>query len=82
MSVTYQYNDIRIDSVYNSETFVNDDIQLDSYHLLNLYFSQKINRDKITLFVKLDNILDEAYQEVYGYSTRGRNFHFGFHITL
>ncbi|MDG1379716.1 MAG: TonB-dependent receptor plug domain-containing protein [Flavobacteriaceae bacterium] len=82
VSVSYQYNDTRNDSIYNSETFANDNIRLKSYHLLNLYFSHKINKDKITLFGKLYNAINEDYQEIFGYSTRGRNVHFGFYVTL
>ncbi|MFD2824060.1 TonB-dependent receptor plug domain-containing protein [Lacinutrix iliipiscaria] len=82
VSLRYQFNDDRRDSVYNSTTFMNDDVTLESYNLFDFYVSHKIAKDKITLFANVTNILNEDYQELYGYSTRGRNVNIGFNIKL
>ena len=82
VSLRYQFNDDRRDSVYNSTTFMNDDITLESYSVLDLYVSHKIMADKVTLFANITNIFNEAYQELFGYTTRGRNVNIGFNIKL
>ena len=82
ISLSYQFNDDRRDAVYNSTTFMNDDIVLSSYSLLDLYLSHKIIKNKVTLFANLTNILNAEYEELYGYSTRGRNLSLGFTIKL
>jgi len=82
ISLSYQYNDDRRDSVYNSTTFMNEDINLSNYSLLDLYLSHKIIKNKMTLFANLTNILNAEYQELYGYSTKGRNISLGFTLKL
>jgi vitamin B12 transporter len=34
------------------------------------------------LFANVTNIFNEDYQELYGYSTKGRNVNIGFSLTL
>ncbi len=36
----------------------------------------------MTLFANITNILNEDYQELYGYSTKGRNINIGFNLSL
>jgi vitamin B12 transporter len=82
MSLTYQFNDGRTDSVYNPATYQNDDINLKSYHLFDFYISHKLIKNKLMLFANVTNILNEDYQELYGYSTCGRNVSLGLNINL
>ncbi|MBJ7881788.1 TonB-dependent receptor plug domain-containing protein [Gelidibacter salicanalis] len=82
MSITYQYNDDRRDSVFNSDTFMNDDMTLKSYSLFDFYISHKIVKNKMTLFANVTNIFNADYEELYGYSTRGRNINIGFSLNL
>ena len=82
VTLSYQYNDDRKDVVFNNLTFMNESIKLKSYSLLDLYFSTKVKKDKITLFANITNILNEEYQELYGYSTKGRNVNIGFNLSL
>jgi len=82
LSLTYQYNDDREDSVYNSTTFTNDIINLDSYGLLDFYISHKVLNNKMTLFANITNIFNEEYQELYGFSTKGRGVNLGFNLNL
>ena len=42
----------------------------------------KILDDKMKLFITLDNILNEDYFEILGYTTRGRNVSVGFNLNL
>ena len=82
MSVSYQFNDDRTDAVYNSTTFMNDEITMKSYSLLDFYVSHKIAKNKVTLFVNVTNLLNEEYVELFGYSTKGRNINVGFNLSL
>jgi len=82
MSVSYQFNDDRTDAVYNSTTFMNDEITMKSYSLLDFYVSHKIAKNKVTLFANVTNLLNEEYVELFGYSTKGRNINVGFNLSL
>ena len=82
MSLTYQFNDDRTDSVYNPSTYQNDTINLKSYNLFDFYISHKLINDKVLFFATVTNILNETYQELYGYSTKGRNVSLGLNISL
>ena len=82
MSVSYQFTDSRTDSFYNNISYMNEEVNLKSYNLLDFYVSHNILNNKMTLFANVTNILNEDYQELYGYSTKGRNVNIGFSLTL
>lgn len=82
MSLSYQFNDDRTDSVYNSTTFMNDEITMESYSLLDFYVSHNLIHNKLKLFANVTNILNEEYVELFGYSTKGRNINIGFNLSL
>ena len=82
MSLSYQFNDDRDDSVFNSTTFMNDVVNLESYGLLDFYISHKIINNKMTLFANITNIFNENYQELFGFATRGRGLSLGFNLML
>ena len=48
-------------------------IKLDPYHIADLYAEYKFNQ-KFRLFVDLKNIFNAGYIDIYGFSTRRRNF--------
>lgn len=52
------------------------DVILDAYTLLDLGARHELAKG-ITLFANVTNILNEDYQEVFGFSTRGRNYRLG-----
>jgi vitamin B12 transporter len=82
MSLSYQFTDDRTDSFYNGLTYMNEEVNLKSYNLLDFYISQNILENKMKLFANVTNIFNEDYQELYGYSTKGRNVNIGFSLTL
>ena len=82
MSLSYQFTDDRTDSFYNDLTYMNEEVNLKSYNLLDFYISHNILDNKMKLFANLTNIFNEGYQELYGYSTKGRNVNIGFSLTL
>ena len=81
-SLAYQFNDDRNDIVFNSSTFMNDEVILKEYSLLDVYISQRVLKNKVTIFANFTNILNKDYQELYGYSTKGRNIIMGFSLKL
>jgi len=82
LSLAYQFNDDRRDSVFNGTTFMNDDITLKSYSLLDFYVSHNVIKNKLKLFANITNIFNEDYQELYNFSTKGRNVNIGFNLNL
>ena len=81
-NLSYQFNDERTDAVYNASTFQNDIINLKSYNIFDFYVSRKLIQNKVTLFANVTNILNENYEELFGYTTRGRNVNLGLNISL
>lgn len=81
-NLVYQFNDERKDVVFNSGTYMNDEVNLKNYSLFDAYVSYKILKQKMTLFANVTNIFNEDYQELSGYSTKGRNITLGFDLKL
>ena len=81
-SLNYQFNGERTDSFFNNNTFENEIVNLNSFGLLDFYVSQKILNGKMTLFANMTNIFNEKYQEIFGFTTRGRNINIGFNLNL
>jgi vitamin B12 transporter len=60
----------RDDSFYNNVTFESGRTELASYTVVNLAASFNLTND-FRLFGRVDNLFDEEYEEVWGYSTAG-----------
>lgn len=73
-SLSYQYTHNRFESSFVPV--------LDSFSLVNLYFSHMALNHKIKIFGSVDNLLNEDYEDVPGYTTKGRNVRLGFQLTL
>jgi vitamin B12 transporter len=56
-------------------------VELDSHWLLGLTASWDLSR-AVTVFVRGTNLLDEEYEEVYGYRTPGRAGYLGVRLQL
>lgn len=82
LSLSYQFNDERNDTFFNNDTFMSDTIVLDSFNILDFYVSHKLLNNKMTVFANVSNILNEEYQELFGFTTRGRNVTLGFTLNL
>lgn len=77
-SVNYQYTGKRTDTDFS--TFQN--VELDAYSLINLYVSHSVLNSKLKIFANINNLLNEDYAEIIGYTTKGRNVSLGFNLTL
>ena len=54
-----------------------DIVVLSSYWLFDLKISHKLSQPGVSLFGSIENVFDADYEEVRGYTTRGRNLSFG-----
>ncbi|WP_298395028.1 TonB-dependent siderophore receptor [Flavobacterium sp.] len=81
-NVNYQYVDGRQDVFYDGVNFDTATVRLDSYQLVNALIKYELIKNRISVFGSATNILNEAFVENIGYSTRGRNFRLGLNITL
>ncbi|MDX3906307.1 MAG: TonB-dependent receptor [Pigmentiphaga sp.] len=62
----------RMDTSYNSATFMNETTRLGGYSLINLVASYDINRNT-QVQVRWNNVTDKDYELVRGYATPGSN---------
>ena len=68
---------------YTHEIFENSfSPLLDSFNLFNLYFSHQPWEKKIKFFGGIDNLLNQKFEEIPGYTTKGRNVRVGFTLTI
>lgn len=72
-SIVFQHTGKRLDT---------GNVELDSFNLFNLYFSHTAMQNKIKFFAGIDNLLNEDYLEITGFTTKGRNARLGFQLTL
>lgn len=75
---SYAFTGERIDTDFNSFT----DVTLDAFSLYGVYVSYMLIPDRIKLFVQGENLENADFQEVFGFTTRGRNLSFGFQLSL
>ena len=64
----------REDAYFDNTTFTTKYVKLQNYALLNLYTQFSFNKNKVTVFVDVRNILDSGYIEVSGYNALGTTF--------
>lgn len=77
----FLYVSDRDDSYFNPETFATDMVVLDAYQTLDFRIDRQFSKS-FRMFLSLTNILDEEYEELFRYSTRGRNIRLGFRIDI
>jgi vitamin B12 transporter len=82
LSLSYQYNDTREDTFFNSATFASETVNLKSYSLLDFYVSHRLIKNRMTLFTNITNILNTNYQELFGFTTKGKNINIGFNLSF
>jgi vitamin B12 transporter len=74
----FQYNSERNDADFS--VFPSGDIILDSYQLLDVSVRHQFLNPNVTFSLSVTNILDESYQEIYGFSSKGRNCSLGMQL--
>ncbi|HMI05059.1 MAG TPA: TonB-dependent receptor [Pedobacter sp.] len=73
VSSSFKYNGSRTDGNFNDYVIEN----LPSYKLLNFYAEYTLVNKRVKLFADLKNVLDEQYDEFYGYNSMGFNMNAG-----
>ncbi len=81
-SVGYQFTGDRTDTVFPPFPDPAFNVALDSFSLVNLYFSHDVIQNKLKVFIDGNNLLNEDFTEVFGFTTRGRNFSAGFNLNF
>ncbi|WP_353778708.1 TonB-dependent receptor plug domain-containing protein [Winogradskyella sp. 3972H.M.0a.05] len=82
LSLSYQFNGDRDDVFFNTTTFASETVTLESFSLLDFYVSHNVLKNRMTVFANISNILNEEYQELLGFTTKGRNVTVGFNLNL
>mgnify|MGYP006078173221 FL=1 len=62
---------------YGSFGTAGDDVLLENYQVLDFMTNYKVLGDTVTFFAAATNLLNEDYDDIFGYSTRGRNYKIG-----
>ena len=75
--INYQFVDKRSDAYYDSNIWATQAVNLDSYQLVNSNISYELLPNRLHIYGAVTNILNEDFQEVIGYNTRGRNYKLG-----
>jgi len=78
VSLSYAYTGERFDTDFSTFT----DVALDPFSILNLSVQHELIKNKLNVFVNADNLLNEDYRELLGFTTRGRNFRVGLSLNL
>ncbi|MFD2098302.1 TonB-dependent receptor plug domain-containing protein [Flagellimonas iocasae] len=78
LTLNYAYTGERFDTDFNTFT----DVALESFSLINLYIGHELIPNKLNLFLSADNLLNEEYTEILGYTTLGRNFRVGMDLNF
>ena len=72
-SLSYRYVDATTD-------FGN--VSLDAYNLVDFFINHSLLDGKVTFYGSITNIFNENFQEIAGFTTRGRNYSLGLNIKL
>ncbi len=78
LSLNYQYNDKRDETDFSS--WPSSSVKLKAYSLVDFSANHQIIKNRMTLFASVTNILNEDFEEIFGFSTRGRNYSLGFKL--
>ncbi|KAA9130302.1 TonB-dependent receptor [Marinihelvus fidelis] len=76
LNLDIDYTGEQYDVFYDPATFVSSQVKLDAYTVVDLAASWRLTRS-LELIGRVDNLGDEDYEEVYGYTRPGRAFYGG-----
>jgi vitamin B12 transporter len=55
-------------------------VDLSSYNLVDFFINHSILENKVTFYGNVTNVFNENFQEIAGYTTRGRNYNLGIRV--
>jgi len=79
LNTALNYVDEQIDSDFS--TFPAGEVKLDNYFLVNISGSYDIT-ENFNLYARINNLLDDSYQDVYGFETLGKTIYAGIKVNL
>jgi len=82
ISTTFNYTDKRTDNFFDLSTFTATKVDLKAFSLVNLYVNRTLIKNRFSVYAQLTNIFNADYQELVGFSTKGRNVLVGFKLNL
>ena len=81
LNVTYRnVGERTIFDRYGSFGTLGDDVILEEYQVLDFMANYKVLEDTVTFFIAATNLLNEDYDDIFGYETRGRNYKVGIRL--
>ncbi|MGE0624791.1 MAG: TonB-dependent receptor plug domain-containing protein [Pseudomonadales bacterium] len=76
VNVNLSYSGPQRDTIFPPPTYAQETVLLDDYLLVTLTGRFALT-DRLDVYLRADNLLDEAYTEVVGYRAPGRSLHLG-----
>lgn len=73
IDIKYNYTGDR--TIFDFNSF--SEVTLDAYQLVDIYLSYGFADDRLTWYGAVNNVFDESFTAVLGYTTRGRNYSTG-----
>ncbi len=70
-TLTVRYNGRQEDNAFTDPSFLPVRVSLQEYALVNFAADYRLT-DRVSLFARVENALDEKYEEVFSYATAGR----------
>jgi len=67
---------------YGSFTTAGNDVILDSYNVVDFTTNYKFLENTVTLYAAVTNFLNEDFDDILGFSTRGRNYKVGVRLNF
>lgn len=80
-NLAIRYNGSQNDYAFDSLTFERSQVTLDAFTIVDLNGSYKIN-EYLDVVGRVENLLDEKYEEVFGYGSVRRGFYVGLKAAL
>ena len=73
LSAKYNFTGERTIVYWDAAAFTAVELDLDSYNLVDVFVSYQLLDKKLSIYGGVNNILDEKFEGIYGFTNRGRN---------
>jgi len=80
VNLNLSYVGDRTDVFFAPPTF-DETVNLDSYYLASVAVSYRAT-EQVRVYARVENLLDDNYEDVYGYSTPGRGAYAGIRLSF
>ena len=80
-TLTVRYNGRNTDLAYTDPSYVPVRVSMQEFVLVNLNANYKLS-DRVSLFGRIENLLDEQYEELFSFAAPGRAAYGGIRVHL